>query len=556
MALRTFEIDGEQYRLIYKEDKKPFDWQVAAFKKLVPLDYGAIFAEVGCGKSAELIYLVQAHAFNKTIDALFLIAPKSVYRQWATQQLPEHMELPYEVFLWGQHTSKKDEQLLCEFRDKESDKLKVVLVNVEAFSYGTYIETFRSFLKAHNTAYAIDEATRIKTPTAERTQNIVMHMNDTLMWRGRINSVMMAAKKRYILTGTPVDGSPISVYSMFNFLNWGFFSCNYTIFRQQYSLLRKEQTNGGKTYFRNLTRKDMERLRKEAAKGAPLSVLSTVFNTTETDIQYILNNDTLSLPWKNLASLKKQIAPCSYTITLDECFEDVPEETIQTLDVEMTAEQKRVYKMLKQLLYVELGGREMTVKNKLTLTMRLQQVTGGFVTVHEARLGPETAAVEMIPGGNAKYNVLRDDLEEYQDRPVIIFCRYLAEARFVAKKLAEDFPDDDVGLIIGEVKQAEREDILARFDRKEISFLVATPGCLSVGRNLQVSHVMYFFSLSFSSEEHLQAKGRIRRATQKYPCIYKYLTMVGTIDEHVVEVLQDKQDLLVYMQSHDIEELM
>jgi hypothetical protein len=31
--------------------------------------------------------------------------------------------------------------------------------------------------------------------------------------------------------------------------------------------------------------------------------------------------------------------------------------------------------------------------------------------------------------------------------------------------------------------------------------------------------------------------------------------MVKTIDEHVVEVLRDKQDLLVYMQDADIGEL-
>jgi len=550
---RQFEIDGKQFLLQYHDDKEPFQWQVAAFKQLVPLDFAAIFAEVGCGKSAELIYLVCAHFLAHEIDAMLLLAPKSVYRQWATQQLPEHCTVPYDVFVWGEHSTKKSIEMLQAFTKLKTDKLKIVLANVEAFSYKTYVEYFKRYIKENKTAFVVDEATVIKTPDAQRTQNICIYLNDYLMYRGRINSVVNAAKKRYILTGTPVDGSPVSVYSMFNFLQWGFFKSTYTVFRQTYSMLRKEKTGNDRTYFRNLSRKDMANIRREAAKGAPNSVLAFAFNTTEEDIAYIIEHPSLTLPWKNLSKLKREIAPYSYTITLDECFADAPEEQDVTLEVTMSEEQAKVYASLKKILYVELGGRSMTVQNKLTLSMRLQQVTGGFIPL-QAMDGSDDAKLQAIPGPNAKYNVLKEDLEDNSPRPVIVFCRYVAEAEFVAKKLAEDF-EEDVGLIVGRVPQGEREDILKRFDTGDLPFLVATPGCLSRGRNLQVSHIIYFFSLSFSSEEHLQARGRIRRATQKSACIYKYLTMVKTIDEHVVEVLRDKQDLLVYMQDADIGEL-
>lgn len=554
MLTRRFEIDGETYKLVHQEDRAPYEWQVDAFKKLVPLDYAAIFAEVGCGKSAELMYLVTAHYLRKEINAMVLVAPKSVYRQWATQQLPEHMCIPYETYVWGQVSTAKDIKGLEAFDKLQTDALKILLVNVEAFSYDTYLTYFKSFLFHHNTAYVVDEATRIKTPDARRTQNIVMKMNTCLMWRGKINSVVTAAKKRYILTGTPVDGSPMSVYSMFNFLQWGFFSCNYSIFKQTYALMRKEQSPGGKSYMRNLAPKDMVRLRSEAARGVPLATLSTIFNTTETDIQYVLSNPTLSLPWKNLAQLKRLITPYSFTIKLEECFLDAPEEILETIEVELTTEQKKAYTMLKKLLFTEFDGKELTVTNKLTLSMRLQQVTGGFLPLMDRLVNTEEHVTQAIPGGNPKYKAMIEDMEEYSDRPIIIFCRYVAEAEYVSTQLAKDF-DTEVGLIIGRVSQTEREDILQRFDKREIDFLVATPGCLSVGRNLQISHVIYFFSLSFSSEEHLQAKGRIRRANQKFACIYKYITAVNTIDKHVVDVLKDKQDLLLYMQNHDISEL-
>ena len=92
---------------------------------------------------------------------------------------------------------------------------------------------------------------------------------------------------------------------------------------------------------RNLAPKDMVRLRSEAARGVPLATLSTIFNTTETDIQYVLSNPTLSLPWKNLAQLKRLITPYSFTIKLEECFLDAPEEILETIEVELTTEQKK-----------------------------------------------------------------------------------------------------------------------------------------------------------------------------------------------------------------------
>lgn len=50
--LRTPE--GIYYR---DESVHPFDWHKQAFSKFRDLDYAAILADVGCGKSALLIYL-------------------------------------------------------------------------------------------------------------------------------------------------------------------------------------------------------------------------------------------------------------------------------------------------------------------------------------------------------------------------------------------------------------------------------------------------------------------------------------------------------------------
>ncbi len=547
-------IKNEQHTLVYNKNKPPFEWQRECFKKLAPLDYGAIFAEVGTGKSAALVYLLQTHFLNFEIDAVLLLAPKSVYRQWLNEQLPEHMAVPYETYLWGMRTPKKGIKDIYEFSKKETGKLKILIANIEAFSYDTYLEPFKDFLTNNKCAYVVDESTKIKTPEAKRTMNIIAYLNKALLWRGRVNSVEMAAVKRYILTGTPVDGDPLSVFSQFNFLHWGFFKCNYSVFRHRHALLTKEiNPRSNRMYYRNIDYNKMQRIRKAIKEGTSSSVVSNIFNISETDIAYIIKHNDQKLPWKNLEKLGDEIKPYSYTITLDEAFKNAPKEIDMYLDVEMTKEQLKAYKELQKFMYTQIMGKELEVSTKLVLNTRLQQVIGGFLPLCGTLLQDDKeGTVEAIPGANSKYQVLKDDIENVTKRPILIFCKFVSEAKYVASQLEKDFGEKS-GLIIGEVSQERREKILVEFNKKEVSFLVATYGCLSEGRNLQATNLIYFFSGTYSNNQHLQARGRTRRATQSEKnCVYKYLRTLNSVDINIIKALQNKMDLHHYFQDKEV----
>lgn len=553
MKQRQFELsDGRNYTLAFNEEKPPFDWHVSAFKKLVGLDYSAYFAEVGCGKTAIVIYVATAHFLAKEIDALLILAPYGVYRQWANEQLPEHMAIPYEIFVWGDTAPKKAVVELAEFSKRKTDKLKIVLANTEAFSYPTYVDNFKEFLRLNKCGFCIDEATQIKTVDAARTINIIQGLNNKQMFGKRFVGISHLAVKRYIATGTQVDRTPLPLYSMFSFLCWNFFKGTYSMFRAHYAIEKKNTPYHGKPYYSRLSIGEMQSIRDSVAKGFTIPVIARNLNMLESDVMYIAQHPELGKPWKNMGSLKKLIDDYSFSITLDEAFEDAPEKVNITLTVKMSDEQRRVYNQLKATLYTQFGGREMTVKNKLTLSMRLQQVTGGFLPMVSVG-DQEDVEVQQIPGGMGKYKTLLEDLEDNDVYPVIIFCRFTAEAEYIAKQLKKD-TELSVSLIIGRVPNKEREEILAAFNKKEVDVLIATPGCLSRGRNMQVSHVIYFYSLSFSVEEHTQERGRIRRATQKNVCIYKYLMTEKSVDERVVAVLKEGEDLLSYMQAHDVSE--
>ena len=85
------------------------------------------------------------------------------------------------------------------------------------------------FLSCHNTMIAIDESTTIKTPTSNRTKNIL--------------ALRQHAKYRRILTGSPVTKSPLDLYSQCEFLDpWLLGHTSYWTF--QVSLCSNQKDSG------------------------------------------------------------------------------------------------------------------------------------------------------------------------------------------------------------------------------------------------------------------------------------------------------------------------
>lgn len=542
--------------IYHAEDLPPMSWQERCFAKLDPLPFGALLCDVGVGKSAMLLYLIVAKYMRGELNAVLLFAPNSVYRQWKTQQIPAHCPVPWEVVVWGEHSTKKDYATIEAFAKRETKSLKFLLVNVEAMSHDTYVSLFKNFIMRNKTAVVVDESTRIKTNTAKRTQNIVLGLNNCRYLGRRLVDVQLTSVARYILSGTAVSGAPTEAYSQFNFLKIGYFNKPFTAFKQRYSIEKKCTIPGGKTFFQRLTIKDIKEIRTHLQNGCQPGVLAQALNMNVDDINYIGAHPELTTSWKNLDELRKLMSPCTYIERIEDCREDIPPKQFFTLEVDMTPEQKAAYSSLRSKLYYELGGSNMTVTNKLTLVGRLQQITGGFLPLTD--MEDPSADPEMTPLGakNPKFDALADDIEDNEEFPVIVFCRYTAEAKFIQKQLTKRFNGDRrIELIIGEVKIADRETILADFDKREVDVIVATPGCLSTGRNLDKSHIIYFFSNSYSADEREQALGRIRRITQNFPCIYKDIVCRSTVDVAVIENLQTKGELIEFFRSTDLSDI-
>ncbi|MFX1715550.1 helicase-related protein [Paraburkholderia sp. A1RO-5L] len=99
-------------------------------------------------------------------------------------------------------------------------------------------------------------------------------------------------------------------------------------------------------------------------------------------------------------------------------------------------------------------------------------------------------------------------------RPVV-FCRYIATARYLAAYLREKFRNATVEAVTGELTPGEREAAVEQLGGSESRILVATD-CLSEGINLQnLFTAVVHYDLSWNPTRHEQREGRVDRFGQK-----------------------------------------
>jgi hypothetical protein len=98
----------------YRYKTKPYEHQLIALEKSWDREEYAYFMEMGTGKSKVLIDNIAMLYDKGKINAVMIIAPKGVYRNWLSSEIPTHMpsHIQYNKVLWMALTSKtKQEEL-------------------------------------------------------------------------------------------------------------------------------------------------------------------------------------------------------------------------------------------------------------------------------------------------------------------------------------------------------------------------------------------------------------------------------------------------------------
>ena len=308
--------------MIYNFKTTPYKHQLTALEKSWDKPEYGYFMEMGTGKSKVLVDNMSMLYDKGRINGALIVAPKGVYNNWFTQEIPNHLvdHIQPTMVLWTPSNSiKKKEEYKTLF--KTNFDLHILIMNVEAFSTKKGLEFAYKFMSCHDTMFAIDESTTIKNPSAKRTKSIL--------------SLSKLAKYKRILTGSPVTKSPLDLYTQCNFLNEFLlgFSSFYT-FRNRYANMI-ERNFGGRR------------------------------------VQLIGS-------YRRLDELSEKLKFFTYRVLKEDCL-DLPPKVYTKREIELTEEQTKAYTTMKSAALALLKGKMATAPHVLTQMMRLHQITCGHL---------------------------------------------------------------------------------------------------------------------------------------------------------------------------------
>ena len=520
----------------YKYKTRPYNHQIDATLRAFGHEGFALFCEMGTGKTKLSIDIVSNHFLQKKINAVLVIAPNGVHEQWYNEQVTTHCPVPFNRYLYKSGNSKKENAALNDFIvENDTSALKWLFVNVDRFSTENQaaLAPFILYLIKNNVAIIIDEATRIKNPDSLRTRNIC--------------KMGKAAKLRYILTGTPITNSVFDLYSMVDFIRPGFWGMNYFIFKNKYGLFVRASM-GGKKFNKEMGEKEFRIIRGRLEKGHDLSMIALDMGTTEENIRYIRMNPTLNKPYKHVDELKQIVAPISFQVLKKDCL-DLPEKIYTTLKVEMTSDQKKIYQELKKNYMSEHMGDELSLQNKVSLALRLQQITGGFFPV----VDPENNTTEYKPIGadNSKIDAMLEAMDEAGDQKIIVWARFIAEIQAIVKALKIKYPDKRIEAYYGGTPKETRAELVKDFQDGLIDVMVINPQSGAMGLNLQKATLHYYYSNTYSLEQRLQSEDRSHRIGQTQHVQYVDVVCTGTVDQVVLDALRGNREVLDYFRGEN-----
>lgn len=459
---------------------KPFEHQDnylrAAFRKRVD----AILFDMGLGKTKVTLDTAAMLAYMGKIDGLIVFAPKGVYANWETTELPKHMSpsIKYKAVLWKGLSSKKNVSELMPIMKHEDDVLHIFIVNYDAVITEKGRYTIDAFMNGHKSVMVVcDESTKLKNPQAKRTKELI-----------KIGS--RATCKR-ILTGSPITKSPLDFYSQALFLGkecLGF--SNFYAFRNRYAVLKDVTTFGGASF-------------KQV------------------------------VGFQNLEELSDKIETFSHRIMKEECL-DLPDKTYLTRMFDLSDEQKQYYNELADTMMLDLADDMVSVTIALTKLLRLRQICCGYCPTDQG---------EMLQIANKRLDTLMECIEEI-DGKIIIWAYFIPDIEKIAAALEKEYGKGSVVTYYGATSLEDRTANINKFENDpRCRFFVANPKVGGMGITLNAAKYAIFYNADYNLEDRMQAEARNYRIGQKEHIFYIDIVARDTVEEGIIESLVNKYEL-------------
>ena len=176
-------------------------------------------------------------------------------------------------------------------------------------------------------------------------------------------------------------------------------------------------------------------------------------------------------------------------------------------------------------MVIEIAGEEtISAATAASISNKLRQFTSGFLYTEDG---------QAVRQHEAKLDMLGDILDE--NTPSLIFYHY----RESLEALQRRFPN---AVVLG-----QGSDDIARWNGGKIMQLLAHPMSGGIGLNLQCNAAdtaqVFWYDLTWSSQDYIQANARVYRQGQSKPVVLHHLVVENSIDQQIMEVANGKIEI-------------
>ncbi len=453
------------YKFNYGAKTEAFAHQVDAIEYLKNTNAVALFDEQGLGKSKIIIEALCQNMEVGVIDGALVICKKSLIEMWK-EEIETHSYLKY-IVLRGS----RDEKGM-----KFMGYAQFYIINYE--SVLSEVNRLQMFLKVRKMAIVLDESHRIKNPEAKATQAIM--------------KLREHAKKRIIVTGTPIANRPVDLWAQFYFLDGGkLLGASYEDFKSNFDVdLHSNHMHGLNDRLKTLRNKITSHSIRRRKDGV------------------------LELPQKRY---------------IDKC-------------VLLKGKQRAMYDQLKDELFIEISnikGEEIIDRSEeiLKKLLRLAQIASNPYLIDKS--------YDEIPTKFAALDVIVEEILARNEK-LIIWSSFVENIRVLCKR----YKHHGASMLYGELLIEKRNQVVRQFMNDPLNkVLIANPAAAKEGLTLTAANNAIYLDRNFNLVDYLQSQDRIHRISQTRECnIYKLIAL-GTIDQYIDDVIYKKQSVAEYVQG-------
>lgn len=435
-------------------------YQQAGFKWMQFLNYtswGGILADdMGLGKTLQTLSILQQYKNEKEKVKYLVVCPTTLMYNWENEIKKFAPTITYHIY----HSASRN-----------SSGASFINADLIITTYGTLRSDIKMLSEIEFDYVVLDESQAIKNPVSQVAKA----------------TLLLQAKNKLALSGTPVQNNTFDLYSQMNFLNPGML--------------------GSADFFRNEFANPIDKMQDADAQ----------------------------------TELRKLIYPFLLRRTKEQVAPDLPEKTETVLFCEMGAKQRKIYdayrnlyrsKILDEIDTVGIAKSQLSI---LTGLMKLRQICDSPAILNED---------ELYENHSVKINELvREITENTGNHKALVFSQFIGMLSLIKEEL--DRINVPYVYFDGSSTTTEREKAIQQFQNDESCrvFLISLKAG-GVGLNLTAADYVYIVDPWWNPAVEQQAIDRTHRIGQTKNIFAYRLICKDTIEEKIMLLQQRKLNLV------------